>query len=248
MSFLSKKNSDMLFDLITEESINLDYASFNKLFLEFGQINGTRHPLIEMNKQFVRLLITNYGRTQSKSTGFTEQPLYQPSRPQGSRSKNVSFDEQLEIHKQHFQQYAVPPTPTPPVFKDEESNPSADLDVLMKKALSERKYDVISQQQNTRKLHIGSVIEDEIHKEDLIDIDKYSGEQPQQDISTLGFFSKLKTVKKEDELDSLKQIVTKLSQQLEETNKRVDILSQEIAVLCNNINPELKETPPLQSK
>jgi hypothetical protein len=301
MSFLSKKNSDMLFDLITEESINVDYASFNKLFLEFGQINGTRHPLMEMNKQFIRNLLTNYGRHPSTQqtisvNRYPEQQQFQnnnisttmPSRPQGSRSKNVSFDEQLELHKQHFQQYASPPPPTPPVFKDEESTPSSDLEILMKKALGERNYDSVPPQQNPRKIHIGSVIEDEKHKEDLIDIDILNKPQPlhqpppQTDISNLGFFSKLKTVKKvteekeedqnpisttdisviepnsitqlslenekENEFEFLKHTVTRLTQQLEEINKKINHLYNEIEIIHNNINPELKETTPLQSK
>jgi hypothetical protein len=280
MSFLSKKNSDMLFDLITEESVNIDYSSFNKMLLEFGQINGTRHPLIEMNKQFIRHLITNYGRIQSNPTGFSEQQFHSnsnistnmPSRPQGSRSKNVSFDEQLELHKQHFQQYAAPPPPTPPIFKDDESNNSSDLEALMKKALSERKYDVISSQPNPRKLHIGSVIEDEKHKEDLIDIDKLTKQQPKpepQELSSFGFFSKLKMVKQNEEqeltsptqpslqnqketeteqenkvistnpneLDILKYTVARLETHLEETNKKMDFLLQEMSVLKNTYNP-----------
>lgn len=301
MSFLSKKNSDMLFDLITEESINVDYVSFNKLFLEFGKVNGNRHPLMEMNKQFIRTLLTNYGQHNSIQTPITvtrypEQPQFQnnnisttmPSRPQGSRLKNVSFDEQLELHKQHFQQYAAPPPPTPPVFKDEESTPSSDLEILMKKALGERNYDSVPPQQNPRKIHIGSVIEDEKHKEDLIDIDILNKPQPlhqpppQTDISNLGFFSKLKTVKKvteekeedqnpisttdisviepnsitqlslenekENEFEFLKHTVTRLTQQLEEINKKINLMSEEILVLHNNITPELKETTPLQSK
>jgi hypothetical protein len=301
MSFLSKKNSDMLFDLITEESINVDYVSFNKLFLEFGKVNGNRHPLMEMNKQFIRTLLTNYGQHNSIQTPITvtrypDQQQFQnnnisttmPSRPQGSRSKNVSFDEQLELHKQHFQQYAAPPPPTPPVFKDEESTPSSDLEILMKKALGERNYDSVPPQQNPRKIHIGSVIEDEKHKEDLIDIDILNKPQPlqqpppQTDISNLGFFSKLKTVKKvteekeedqnpisttdisviepnsitqlslenekENEFEFLKHTVTRLTQQLEEINKKINLMSEEILVLHNNITPELKETTPLQSK
>jgi hypothetical protein len=256
MSFLSKKNSDMLFDLITEECINVDYSSFNKMLLEFGQINGTRHSLMEMNKQFIRHLITNYGRTQSNPTGFSEQQFHSnsnistnmPSRPQGSRSKNVSFDEQLELHKQHFQQYAAPPPPTPPIFKDEESNNSSDLEVLMKKALSERKYDVISSQQNTRKLHIGSVIEDEKHKEDLIDIDKLTKQQPQQqpqqpqpELSSFGFFSKLKMFKQSEEQDLSSPTQSSLQNEKEtETEPENKVIStnqnqNELDILKDNV-------------
>jgi len=279
MYFLSKKNADILFDVISEESINVDYPSFNQIFIEYGQTTGNNLPLMEMNKQFIRYLLANYGR---KNTSQQQQQnnisTSMPSRPQGSRSKNVSFDQQLELHRQHFQQYSAPPPPEPPVFKDETPSPSGDLDILMKKALSERKYDPILPQQNPRKLHIGSVIEDEKHKEDLIDIDKFAkppspSPSTSPELSTLGFFSKLKTVKQEaepikeiespmkndvenknisttpqSEVQELIKTVLKLSQQLEEIDKKVLLLSQELEAVKYTYNPELKETPPLQSK
>lgn len=286
----------MLFDVISEESINVDYPSFNKLFLEFGQTNGNRHPLMEMNKQFIRTLLSTYGRNTPSSKSHS-QPQFQiqnnnmstnmPSRPQGARSKNVSFDEQLELHRQHFQQFASPPPPTPPIFEDDASiNPSGNLDILMQKALSERKYDAVPQFQSqpARKLHIGSVIEDEKHKEDVIDIDKLTipiptQPQPQpppiEDVSTFGFFSKLKTVKKEttlvveqdpssnptpifaiDEIkDTIKDSINMSTNAIEDLQKTVAQLSQEVSrlsaevdVLKNTYSPELKETPPLQIK
>jgi len=142
MYFLSKKNADILFDVISEESINVDYPSFNQIFIEYGQTTGNNLPLMEMNKQFIRYLLANYGR---KNTSQQQQQnnisTSMPSRPQGSRSKNVSFDQQLELHRQHFQQYSAPPPPEPPVFKDETPSPSGDLDILMKKALTQRRFD-----------------------------------------------------------------------------------------------------------
>jgi uncharacterized coiled-coil protein SlyX len=63
----------------------------------------------------------------------------------------------------------------------------------MKRALNERKYDAIPPQP-ARKLQIGSVIEDETHKEDLIDIDKIGKRPPTPPENAFGFFSKLKRI------------------------------------------------------
>lgn len=274
MSFLSKKNADMLFDVISEESINIDNSSFNKLFLEFGQTNGNRHPLMEMNKQFIRNLLSTYGRHSTKSHSQIQMQnnnmsTNMPSRPQGSRSKNVSFDEQLELHRQHFQQFASPPPPTPPIFEDDTSiNPSGNLDILMKKALSERKYDALPQNQTpqARKIQIGNIIEDEKHKDDVIDIDKLTA-NIQPEITTFGFFSKLKTVKKEttldleqenpldniqtsaiDDIDISTNSFEELKKTVAELSKKIDRLSAELESVINTYSQELKERPPLQTK
>jgi hypothetical protein len=230
MAFLSKKNADMLYEVVSEEFVNIDYGSFNKLFLEFGEsVAQTQLPVMELNKRFVRTLQAQY--QQQRHLQQSHQPQQQnqqqqahpsssiiPSRPQGARSKNVTFDQELELHKQHFQQFAAPPPPTPPVFKDTFEQPVDDLSLLMKKAMSERNYDTMPPPPPTRKLHIGSVVEDEKLKEDMIDIDKFLQQregsskrqphpQPQQQhqpqptkpsasaASSFDFFSKLKVVK-----------------------------------------------------
>lgn len=262
MSFLSKENSDLLYDVI-KESINIDYISFNQRFLEFGQINGNKFPLIEMNKQFIRSFLVTPSK-QQMSTNM-------PSRPQGSRSKNVSFDEELELHKQHFQQFAAPPPPTPPVFKDYEDESflhvnknrtgtgpgnehgNSNLDLLMQKALSERKYDPIPPPSNSvRKIQIGSVIEDESYSNDVIDVDKFNhsveNNKTESNLpSVTTFFSKLQqtkndsiiTVNIEQEnimstnydkiyklIGDLTQTVKKLSDEMESLKNTVEELSQ----------------------
>jgi hypothetical protein len=195
MSFLSRKNEYLLYDVITEEYLKIDYQSFSAFFAEFGKKYGNQGiPLMELNKQFIRAIVSNNKETSISTNGTAQQ--FMPSRPQNARSKNVSFDEQLEQHRQHFQQFAMPPPPTPPNFKDAEEPPpppSDNIEMLMKRALNERKYDAIPPQP-ARKLQIGSVIEDETHKEDLIDIDKIGKRPPTPPENAFGFFSKLKRI------------------------------------------------------
>jgi len=52
----------------------------------------------------------------------------------------------------------------------------------------------------------------------------------------------------QSEVQELIKTVLKLSQQLEEIDKKVLLLSQELEAVKYTYNPELKETPPLQSK
>jgi hypothetical protein len=257
MSFLSKKNEYLLYDVITEEYLKIDYQSFSAFFAEFGKNYGNHGiPLMELNKQFIRAIVSN---NKGISTNGTSQQ-FMPSRPQNARSKNVSFDEQLEQHRQHFQQFAMPPPPTPPNFKDAEESPpppSDNIEMLMKRALNERKYDAIPPQ-TARKLHIGSVIEDDIHKEDLIDIDKIGKRPPTPPTeNAFGFFSKLKRIEAipEPEQDvssspsSVPLSTTSTTINLQETpnnnSEEMSILSTKIDSLTKtvtNLSIELAET------
>jgi len=269
MSFLSKDNSDLLYDVI-KETINIDYLSFNQRFLEFGQSNGNKMPLIEMNKQFIRSFLSPSSNSNSNanekpqtSSNMSTNILF---RPQGSRSKNVSFDEQLELHKQHFQQFSAPPPPTPPVFKDEDKESFSNLDLLMQKALSERNYDPIpiASQQPARKLQIGSVIEDEIYMDDVIDVDKFNNTvenkikgQTTNVPSVTTFFSKLQQIpespespekkekEKEKEKDSENNILlTKyesMNKIIERLTESVDKLEREVEQIKNTISTSVSK-------
>lgn len=217
MAFLSKKNTALLQEILQEEAIPLGYEALHKMAAEFAQKKGNRVslPLMEMNKQFLLMIRLAFQQLQdtsanapvvpalfSSATTNTTSTSNLPMRPQAARSKNVSFDEQLELHKTHFQQFAAPPPPTPPVFQDPEPTFDGDLHALMQKAMSERNYDAQPPplQGNGRKLQIGSVIEDETHKQDLIDIEKFNQAQPSEPqqppppLSAVNFFAKLKTV------------------------------------------------------
>jgi hypothetical protein len=280
MSFLSKENSDLLYEVI-RETMNVDYASFNKSFLEFGQINGNSLPLMEMNKQFIRSFLVSSGMDNTpqsypqRQSQSQSQQTSMPFRPQGARSKNVSFDEQLELHKQHFQQFAVPPPPTPPNFKDEDPEPVINLDILMQKALSDRKYDPMPPPPPVRKLHIGSVIEDMSIKEDIIDVDKFNNKverklkepepEPEPDTvpSVNTFFSKLQqlkpakplaplinpdTIDVDKPINKLTQDIQHLTDTVNKLEKEIETIKQTISQLQKNIyNEELKETPTIQN-
>jgi hypothetical protein len=209
-SFLSKQNAGLLQEILQEESIHLGTESFHQMASDFAQKKGQhRLPLMEMNKQFLLMIRMAYQQLQQRDPQQTQppspsypSPLLQasatttlPSRPTGARSKNVTFDQELELHRQHFQQYAAPPPPTPPVFQDPEASPmESDLQALMKRTMNERKYDSAppSQLQSNvgRKLQIGSAIEETIPKEEVIDLETLSS---RENSTSSDFFSKLKT-------------------------------------------------------
>jgi len=266
MAFLTQSNYNLLYNLVTETHTQIQPDFFQNVFLEFGRKeNG---PLMELNKKFIRKLMNKIS-TQNKLPPPSQlipqqtQSLFSfnqidTTRPQGMRSKNVTFDEQLELHKQHFQQFSAPTPPPTPVFSDDLTQPSSGIDELMKKTLMERKYDTLNinpppslqqqpyhSQRPPRKLEIGSVVNDtEVIKQDMIDIDDLGNiplkPQPTfQNKNLENLFSKLRVVPPISSSQTLEQNTqTEETEQplernnlIEQLTKRVEHLEIELAEL-----------------
>lgn len=262
-SFMSRQNTALLQEIIQEELPGVDEVSFHQMASHFAQTKGKeRLPLMEMNKRFLLMLRMAYQQTQQENHPLqTSSSSSMPSRPQGARSKNVSFDQELELHRQHFQQFATPPPPTPPVFQDPESSTESDLQVLMQRAMSERNYDSAphpsssssSSQSathtpitNGRKLHIGSVIDDTdtTHTEDVIDIEKLTQPAPALSspppLSSFDFFSKLKTSRLPETMDAPTSATTPETFPMDETPARP--AEEDLHDTIANLTTELQDT------
>jgi len=119
MSFLSADNHAVLAELV-RENITPDSMLFDNVFKDFG--NRERGPLIELNKKFLTIM---------NDIVHTSQ-----------KPKKVSFDQQIETHRQNFLSYSPKP-PTIPIFAD---NPSVDnlrnISEIVQDAMETRKYDI----------------------------------------------------------------------------------------------------------
>ena len=204
MAFLTQSNYNLLYGLVKETHTQIEPDFFQNAFLEFGR--KETGPLMDLNKKFIRRLMHKIS-TQPKPT-----PVFPFTQPiETARSKNVTFDQQLELHQQHFKQFAAPPPPPTPVFKDELIQPSSGIDELMKKAIMERKYDTLNiqppstslqqqpyqNQRPPRRLEIDTVVNDiDIIKNDIIDIDNLenNSQQSSANKSVENLFSKLRIV------------------------------------------------------
>jgi hypothetical protein len=277
VSFLSKQNTALLQEILQEESIFLGMESFHQMASDFAHKKGqTRLPLMEMNKQFllmIRLAYQQLQQMQSQPPLPSTTAATMPSRPQGVRSKNVSFDQELELHRKHFQQFAAPPPPTPPVFQDPEpssnssaSSMEADLQTLMTKTINERKYDSALPSQFTgRKLQIGSMIEQTSHTEDVIDIEGISGggggpTQPAMsafsssvEVAFNGenkmtdFFSKLKTTNSSPSSSSLSPIVDISRNLPATTTTTITPTNEDLQQMVAKLQSELEDTKQIVS-
>ena len=119
MSFLSADNHAVLAELV-RENITPDIMLFDNVFKDFG--NRERGPLIELNKKFLTIMKDLVQNIQ--------------------KPKKVSFDQQIETHRQNFLSYSPKP-PTIPIFAD---NPSVDnlrnISEIVHDAMETRKYDI----------------------------------------------------------------------------------------------------------
>ena len=119
MSFLSTDNRAVLSELV-KENLTPDMMLFDNVFKDFG--NRERGPLIELNKKFLTIMKDIVQNIQ--------------------KPRKVSFDQQIETHRQNFLSYAPKP-PTIPVFADK---PSVDnlrnISEIVQDAMETRKYDI----------------------------------------------------------------------------------------------------------
>jgi hypothetical protein len=218
MEFLNNTNYKLLFDIIKEEVPNINVHLFHSIFVEFG--NKEKGQLLTLNKKFIHLFmsIVNSNQKQQEQPQQIQTKQYIPSKqfPLGvsssnesiddtyqkhSQLKRVSFENEVDKHRNHFQQFSSPPIPPTPNFSDNITEDKINIDFLLQKTLKDRNYD-IPLQKPPRQLEIGSIIPENEVKHDIIPLLI----QPTQSISsepvinnprekiTSSFFSKLHTL------------------------------------------------------
>lgn len=159
MNFLSNENYKLLHEIV-RETMTDDPDIFNKVFMDFGNLNknNTEHyDLLTYNKQFLTLLQTIIHNKPDLLT----------------QKRKVTFENKLEEHKQHFLSYSLKPPPTPN-FVDTVDNSNLDhIDKLVQQTLLKRNYelDAPSVTRKPRKIQIQSVVEEDTLTNDAILLD-----------------------------------------------------------------------------
>ena len=268
MAFLTQSNYNLLYGLVKETHTQIEPDFFQNAFLEFGR--KETGPLMDLNKKFIRKLMQKISTQHKLPTPSQLLPQQQPTFPfnMARSSKNVTFDEQLELHQQHFKQFSAPPPPPTPVFSDDLTQPSSGIDELMKKAIMERKYDThnisppppssLQQQQQyysqrpPRKLEIGNIVNDpDIVKQDIIDIDNLENVslqiseipqplQPSANKTVENLFSKLRMVSTVPESPALDSVKIEKDKSIEHSLERKQTIEQ-LTTRIEHLEIELAE-------
>lgn len=223
MEFLNNTNYKLLLDIIKEEVPNINVHLFHSVFVEFG--NKEKGELLTLNKKFIHLFMSIVNSNQQKQQQQepqlqqqiqTQQYVTSKTFPLGiasptdtidvtyqkhSQMKRVSFENEMDKHRTHFQQFSSPPIPPTPNFSDNITEDKINIDFLLQKTLKDRNYD-IPLQKPPRQLEIGSIIPENEVKHDIIplvieSIDSISinsvTNNPREKM-TSSFFSKLHTI------------------------------------------------------
>jgi hypothetical protein len=106
---------------IVRENITTDMMLFNSMFNDFG--NREKGTTLELNKRFIGILNDIVKNT--------------------PKTRKVSFDKQIDTHKQNFLSY-LPKPPVTPIFADMVSKePLRNLDELIKDTIANRQYEPV---------------------------------------------------------------------------------------------------------
>ena len=215
MEFLNNTNYNLLLDIIKEAFPNINMNLFHSVFVEFG--NKEKGDLLTLNKKFIHLFMSLVTSNQQQTQQQQQQQPYITSNtfPLGltspteaidvtyqkhSQLKRVSFENEMDKHKNHFQQFSSPPIPPTPKFSDNITEDKINIDFLLQKTLKDRNYD-IPFQKPPRQLEIGSIIPENQIKHDIIplvieptiSISNEPVANKQREKITSSFFSKLHT-------------------------------------------------------
>lgn len=206
MEFLKKENYKLLLDIITEEVPNVNIQLFDSVFRKYGAKEITSEKdLLALNKGFVFLFMNLITKPSEQTFPLVQNEPIDATHQKISQLKRVSFDTEVEKHRQHFQQLAAPPIPPMPNFSDDIKESKINLEALVKQTLMSRNYDVPIQKPPPRLLEIGSIIPDTEVQHNIIPLQQPEQQSPPtqttpQNLTKINsiFFSKLQQIAEEE--------------------------------------------------
>lgn len=145
MAFLKRENLQVLWDVITEDDFvrgrpRQELQRINKMFNDnverFHQQNKNKTNLVELNKNFISLMMRTIDQMQQQKVLYTSEEI--------ANEKKNKFDVQLKERQDAFHDSMTQHVPTEPNFKDPHDGPITNLDVEMKKLMAMRNYEVQS--------------------------------------------------------------------------------------------------------
>lgn len=151
MAFLKRENLQVLWDVIIEDDFirgrpRQELQKINKLFNDnvqvFYQHNRNKSNLVDLNKNFISLMMRTIETNFQNQTQQQQKVLY--TSEEIANEKKSQFDLQLKERQDAFYNSMTQHIPAEPNFKDPHDGPIANLDVEMKKLMAMRNYEVQS--------------------------------------------------------------------------------------------------------
>lgn len=149
-SFLSKDNVEMIWELIADEDIMRNITGqqtvdIQKMFINdirqfYQRENGSNKDLMDMNKQFIEIMLQKMSREPSVKAPITVEDI------QSSRMNE--FEKQLANKQTEFSSAMTTRVPEKPKFDDELDRPISEMEDLIARTLAQRNFDIEQIQQN----------------------------------------------------------------------------------------------------
>jgi len=162
-SFLSKDNVEMIWELIADEDIMRNITGeqtvdIQKIFINdirqfYQRENGSNKDLMEMNKQFIEIMLQKMSRESSVKAPITVEDI------QSSRMNE--FEKQLANKQNEFSSAMTTRVPEKPKFDDELDRPISEMEDLIARTLAQRNFDIEQIQQNINKEQVKTFLKSE---------------------------------------------------------------------------------------
>lgn len=157
MHFLSQNNVEMLWEVLMDEDIlknkpNVTINQINQIFHKnirpfYESERKNTNNLMELNKRFISLMINfvnkkypNTNITSSNNTNNKTQQFVTHEDIQANRMNE--FESQYNAKQQEFKNAMSLPVPETPKFSDQIDEPLGEMDVILKRKMAQRNYDI----------------------------------------------------------------------------------------------------------
>lgn len=174
-NFLSKNNIQLIWDVLIDEDVFKNRSKetianinilFNKIIKDFFESEKHKYnDLIDMNKQFIRIIIdyiNKYYPLKLNTTSISNIPYqnnnnnsnfpYQNKGPITSediqQNRMSQFEKELNVKQQEFTNAITLPVPPTPNFSDKLDEPIGEMEQAIKQMMAQRKYDIDLMSQN----------------------------------------------------------------------------------------------------
>lgn len=159
--FLSQPNVEMLWEVLMDEDVlknkpNEIITQINQVFHKnirpfYDSERKNTNNLMELNKKFIGLIISFVNKKYSTiQTPAQPQPQ---SHPQAQREQYVThediqanrmsqFESQYNLKQQEFKKAMSLPVPETPKFSDKIDEPLGEMEVVLKRTMAQRNYDI----------------------------------------------------------------------------------------------------------
>ena len=148
--FLDLSNVEILWEVIAEEKIFKNRGAFESALTTFYEKENHKNlDLVLLNKAFISSILFRSSQQQPYQPYQQQQQPYQPTQKQPitfeelQHEKISQFEIQLTEKEDDFKQAMARPMPQQiPNFRDKMDEPLTEIEMIMKRTIAERNYDI----------------------------------------------------------------------------------------------------------